>query len=84
LLAPHAPDTCSDELLAKVADLARETGLNIWTHLSQSKLENVVIAKRSGCTPTQLLNASPVNDKLIAAHCIYLTMTTLRGSQRPA
>ena len=54
-LAPHAPDTCSDELLGKVADLARETGLNIWTHLSQSKLENAVIAKRSGCTPTQLL-----------------------------
>jgi 5-methylthioadenosine/S-adenosylhomocysteine deaminase len=47
-LAPHAPDTCSDELLGKVAALARETGLNIWTHLSQSKLENAVIAKRSG------------------------------------
>jgi 5-methylthioadenosine/S-adenosylhomocysteine deaminase len=73
-LAPHAPDTCSDELLAKVADLARDTGLNVWTHLSQSPLENEVIAKRSGCTPTQLLErVGLLNEKLIAAHCIYLT-----------
>jgi 5-methylthioadenosine/S-adenosylhomocysteine deaminase len=74
MLAPHAPDTCSDELLGKVAGLARETGANIWTHLSQSKLENAVIQKRSGCTPTQLLErAGLLTDKLIAAHCIYLT-----------
>lgn len=73
-LAPHAPDTCSEELLKKVAGLARETGQNIWTHLSQSKLENSVIQKRSGCTPTQLLErVGLLNDKLIAAHCIYLT-----------
>jgi len=73
-LAPHASDTCSDELLTKVAALARETGLNVWTHLSQSKLENTVIEKRSGCTPTQLLErVGLLNDKLIAAHCIYLT-----------
>jgi len=73
-LAPHAPDTCSDELLTKVAGLARETGLNVWTHLSQSRLENDVIAKRSGCTPTALLErVGLLNDKLIAAHCIYLT-----------
>ena len=74
MLAPHAPDTCSDDLLGKVSDLARETGLNIWTHLSQSPLENKVVAKRSGCTPTQLLErVGLLNDKLIAAHCIYLT-----------
>jgi 5-methylthioadenosine/S-adenosylhomocysteine deaminase len=73
-LAPHAPDTCSDDLLTKVAALARETGVNVWTHLSQSKLENDVIAKRSGCTPTRLLERlGLLNDKLIAAHCIYLT-----------
>jgi 5-methylthioadenosine/S-adenosylhomocysteine deaminase len=73
-LAPHAPDTCSDELLAKVAGLARETGVNVWTHLSQSRLENQVIAKRSGCTPTALLErVGLLTDRLIAAHCIYLT-----------
>jgi 5-methylthioadenosine/S-adenosylhomocysteine deaminase len=74
MLAPHAPDTCSDELLTKVAALARETGLNLWTHLSQSPLENRVIQERSGCTPTALLDrVGLLNDKLLAAHCIYLT-----------
>ncbi len=73
-LAPHAPDTCSDALLTKVAGLARETGATIWTHLSQSRLENQVISERSGCTPTQLLErVGLLTDKLIAAHCIYLT-----------
>jgi 5-methylthioadenosine/S-adenosylhomocysteine deaminase len=74
MLAPHAPDTCSDDLLRKVADLARETGLRVWTHLSQSELENRVIRERSGCTPTELLDrVGLLTDRLIAAHCIHLT-----------
>jgi len=74
MLAPHAPDTCSDELLAKVAALARETGSRLWTHLSQSPLENRVIRERSGCTPTELLErVGLLNDRLLAAHCIYVT-----------
>ena len=74
MLAPHAPDTCSDDLLRKVAGLARETGLRVWTHLSQSELENRVIRERSGCTPTELLDrVGLLNDRLIAAHCIHLT-----------
>ena len=74
MLAPHAPDTCSDALLMKVAALARETGLSLWTHLSQSPLENRVIRERSGCTPTELLErVGLLNDKLLAAHCIYVS-----------
>ncbi len=74
MLAPHAPDTCSDELLGKVAALSRETGLRVWTHLSQSKLENSVIRKRSGSTPTELFErVGLLNERLIAAHCIHLT-----------
>jgi 5-methylthioadenosine/S-adenosylhomocysteine deaminase len=74
MLAPHAPDTCSDELLTKVSALARETGLRLWTHLSQSPLENRVIRERSGCTPTELFErVGLLNDTLLAAHCIYLT-----------
>lgn len=74
MLAPHAPDTCSNELLAKVAALSADTGLNMWTHLSQSPLENRVIAERSGCTPTELYERlGLLNERLIAAHCIYLS-----------
>lgn len=74
ILAPHAPDTCSDALLTKVAAFARETGLRVMTHLSQSRLENRVIRERSQATPTELLaRVGLLNDKLIAAHCIYVT-----------
>jgi 5-methylthioadenosine/S-adenosylhomocysteine deaminase len=74
ILIPHAPDTCSDDLLRQVAALARETGLRVSTHLSQSKIENKVIAERSGATPTELLErVGLLNDRLIAAHCIYLS-----------
>jgi 5-methylthioadenosine/S-adenosylhomocysteine deaminase len=74
MVAPHAPDTCSEDLLRKVAALARESGMTVWTHLSQSRLENEVIANRNGCTPTELLErVGLLNDKLIAAHCIFLT-----------
>jgi 5-methylthioadenosine/S-adenosylhomocysteine deaminase len=74
MLAPHAPDTCSDQLLAKVAALSAETGLNIWTHLSQSPLENRLIAERSGCTPVELLERlGLLNERLIAGHCIHLS-----------
>ncbi len=74
MLAPHAPDTCSDALLTKVARLQRETGLIAWTHLSQSPLENDIVMRRSGCTPTALLDrVGLLTDKLVAAHCLYLT-----------
>lgn len=74
ILAPHAPDTCSDALLAKVADLARETGLRVMTHLSQSQAENRVVRERSDATPSELLaRVGLLNDRLIAAHCIHIT-----------
>src|SRR5258706_4087185 len=74
ILAPHAPDTCSDRLLAKVADLARDTGLRVMIHLSQSPAENQVIRERSAATPAALLErVGLLNDQLIAAHCIHVT-----------
>jgi 5-methylthioadenosine/S-adenosylhomocysteine deaminase len=74
MFAPHASDTCSDALLAKVGAIARETGSRLWTHLSQSPLENRVIEKRSGCSPAELLERSGILcDRLIGAHCIYVS-----------
>jgi 5-methylthioadenosine/S-adenosylhomocysteine deaminase len=74
ILAPHAPDTCSDRLLQKVAAMARDVGLRVMIHLSQSPAENTVIRERSGATPAELLaRLGLLNDRLIAAHCIHVT-----------
>lgn len=72
--APHAPDTCSRPLLARVADLAQRHGGNIHTHLAQSRAEVRVVHERDGISPTELLDATGLlGPSTIAAHCIHLS-----------
>lgn len=71
--APHAPDTCSDDLLREVSRLAERHGGNIHTHLCQLPLEVETVVARSGLTPPQLLDKlGLLNERLIAAHCIHM------------
>jgi len=76
---PHAPDTCSADLLRRAGEFARANGLKVSTHLSQSKLENAQILKRDGCTPTQLLaRVGLLDENLIAAHCIHMSADDMK------
>jgi 5-methylthioadenosine/S-adenosylhomocysteine deaminase len=71
--APHAPDTCSDDLLREVRDLAARHGGNVHTHLSQLPQEVAAVRARSGLSPPQLLDRlGLLHDRLIAAHCIHM------------
>jgi 5-methylthioadenosine/S-adenosylhomocysteine deaminase len=71
--APHAPDTCSDDLLREVRKLAEAHGGNVHTHLSQLPIEVEAVKARTGLTPPQLLEKLDLlNDRLIAAHCIHM------------
>ena len=71
--APHAPDTCSDDLLREVKKLADAHGGNVHTHLSQLPAEIEAVKERTGLTPPQLMDKlGLLNDRLIAAHCIHL------------
>ena len=72
-LAAHAPDTCSDALLAEIRKAAESKGLRVNTHLAQSKTEVRQVLARSGKTPAQLLeDVGLLNDRLTAAHCIHM------------
>ncbi len=72
--APHAPDTCSRPLLARVAELAQRHGGNIHTHLAQSRAEVEVVRDRDGISPAELLDATGLlRPSTIAAHCIHLS-----------
>ena len=72
-LSPHAPDTCSEPLLRRVADTAQKLGLRVNTHLAQSRLEVQRVRERSGRHPADVLDeAGLLNERLLAAHCIYL------------
>jgi 5-methylthioadenosine/S-adenosylhomocysteine deaminase len=72
-LAAHAPDTCSDDLLRQIADASSRLNLRVNTHLVQSRKEVEQVKRRSGKTPPQLLEeVGLLNDRLLAAHCIYM------------
>ncbi len=73
-LAAHAPDTCSDRLLRRIGEEARRAGLRVNTHLAQSRVEVKQVLARSGMTPAQALDdAGLLNDRLLAAHCLFLS-----------
>lgn len=72
-LAPHAPDTCSRELLVEVAGLAARGDRPLHTHLAQSQQEIDQVKKRDGRRPSELLDeVGLLGPWLIAAHCIWL------------
>jgi 5-methylthioadenosine/S-adenosylhomocysteine deaminase len=72
-LAAHAPDTCSDDLLRLIARESERHGLRVNTHLVQSRKEVEQVMRRSGRTPPQLLEeVGLLNDRLLAAHCIWM------------
>lgn len=72
-LSPHAPETCTRELLRKIADTAHRLGCRVNTHLSQSRVEVERIRERDGLSPPELLDdVGLLNDRLIAAHCIHV------------
>ena len=73
-LAAHAPDTCSDRLLRRVADESARRSLRVSTHLAQSRVEVERIRQRSNRTSAELLDdCGLLNERLIAAHGIWLT-----------
>lgn len=78
VLAPHAPDTCSPDLLRQVRQMRDATGLRINTHVSQSRVEVDFIRERDGMSPPELLEEVGLLDgRLIAAHCIHLSQSDI-------
>lgn len=78
VLAPHAPDTCSPDLLRQVRQMRDDTGLRINTHVSQSRVEVDFIRDRDGMSPPELLEeVGLLDDRLIGAHCIHVSDTDI-------
>ena len=73
-LAAHAPDTCSRELLAQVAETRDALGIRVNGHLSQSLKENRRVQERDGMSPTELLEeVGLLGPRFTAAHCMYVS-----------
>lgn len=72
-LGPHAPDTCSRELLERIAKLYEKYEVPITTHLAQSSMEVKRVQDVYGVSSTKLLEeCGLVNKHLMAAHGVFL------------
>ncbi len=73
MLGPHAPYTCDEEYLKIVASEAKEHGMGIHIHLSESVSEIDQINEKYGCTPIALAERTGIFDsRCVAAHCVQL------------
>lgn len=74
ILGPHAPYTCDPDYLSIVTNTAKEYGLALTIHLSESTKEIDDIKKTYGCSPIELMKKIGVFDvPVVAAHCVHLS-----------
>ncbi len=72
-LAPHAPYTMDREHLAEVAGAARELGVPVLLHLSETQAEIDHIATEFQMSPVEYIDTvGLLTNELVAAHCIFV------------
>ncbi|MBO5228178.1 MAG: amidohydrolase [Lachnospiraceae bacterium] len=73
MFGPHAIYTCGKDYLMEIAELAKEKGLGINIHLSETKHEVEECIKNNGMSPVKYVESLGLLDvPAIAAHCVYL------------
>ncbi|WP_018154528.1 amidohydrolase [Methanothermococcus thermolithotrophicus] len=74
-LGPHAPYTCSKELLSEVHDMAKEYDVPIHIHMNETLDEVKMVNEKTKMRPFEYLNSFGFfNDvNVIAAHCVHLS-----------
>jgi 5-methylthioadenosine/S-adenosylhomocysteine deaminase len=74
MLGPHAAYTCSDELLHRVAEEARQRGLTLHMHLAENRYERDVIENRAGSSTVQHLQRMGFfeGNRVLGAHTLLL------------
>jgi len=73
MLGPHAPYTCTSDLLKEVAALALEYQLPIHIHVAETAREVSQIKEQYGQTPVELLeDVGLFGTRLLAAHGVHL------------
>ncbi|MBI5166111.1 MAG: amidohydrolase [candidate division NC10 bacterium] len=74
MLGPHAPYTCPDWSLEKIARAASELGVGIHIHLSETRKEVEESLQTRGKTPVAHLEGLGLfQNRVLAAHCVHVT-----------
>jgi 5-methylthioadenosine/S-adenosylhomocysteine deaminase len=81
-VAPHAPYTCTADILRATADLAREFDVPLHTHLSETSFEVENMRNDNGMPVIPYVKKQGLLDaKLIAAHCVHVDVGEIRSLQ---
>ncbi|RME90892.1 MAG: amidohydrolase [Anaerolineae bacterium] len=72
-VAPHAPYTCTDEILRATAALAAEFDVPLHTHLAETALERENMRRETGMPVIPYVKKQNLFDaKVLAAHCVHI------------
>jgi len=72
-VAPHAPYTCTDDILRASAELAVEFDVPLLTHIAETALEVEQSREEHGMPVVPYANNQNLFDaKVVAAHCVHI------------
>jgi 8-oxoguanine deaminase len=78
-LAPCAPFSVSEDLMRRTAELAREHGLRLHTHLAETLDEERYCQEVYGCRPVEFLRRLGwLGSDVWLAHCVHLAPEEVR------
>lgn len=78
-VAPHAPYTCTTEILRACAELANEFGVPLHTHLAETSFEVELSRKEHGMSVIPWVAKQRLFDaRVLAAHCVHVDEGEIR------
>lgn len=79
LLAPDRVETCTEALLRRTMDAARDLGVPVRLHMAQGQMERDTVASLHGTTaPQWLARLGLMSQRLIAPHATHATEADLK------
>jgi cytosine/adenosine deaminase-related metal-dependent hydrolase len=73
-VAPCSPFSATGDLMRQSAELARELGLQLHTHLAETVEEEEFCREQFGCTPVEYLDSLGwLDGDVWCAHCVHLS-----------
>jgi 5-methylthioadenosine/S-adenosylhomocysteine deaminase len=81
-IGPHAPYTCTDEILRSCSKLAQKYDVPLHIHLAETAGEVEAIRKAEGMPVIPFVKKRGIFDaKVIAAHCVHIDQGEMRTMQ---
>src|SRR5262245_48291945 len=78
-IAPHAPYTCTPEILRATADLALEFDVPLHTHIAETAFEVENMRRENGMPVVPYVKKQGLLEaKVIAAHCVHIDSGEMR------